>query len=180
MTTDNFCFYLQNRLIQTSQTGGQRYSDTSPFSIPWWKFYSTCPFGHWLKHHSSPKLSSSSGTAPRPLLPPRVDVTTKKLAAVDRKIWEYWSEERRKNWKTFTAKVLISVDFVLLKIQWNEWMIEWKKKHFLLTKNSAFKYFWALLKNSTPSEIWYIFSIKNSKFANCLCWDFCCTNNIYG
>jgi hypothetical protein len=35
MTTDNFCFYFQNRLIQTSQTGGQRYSDTSPFSIPW-------------------------------------------------------------------------------------------------------------------------------------------------
>ncbi len=32
MTTDNF---LQNRLIQTSQTGGQLYSDTSPFSIPW-------------------------------------------------------------------------------------------------------------------------------------------------
>ncbi len=37
MTTDNFCFYLQNRLIQTSQTGGQRYSDTSPFSIPWYE-----------------------------------------------------------------------------------------------------------------------------------------------
>ncbi len=35
MTTDNFCFYLQNRLIQTSKTGGQWYSDTSPFSIPW-------------------------------------------------------------------------------------------------------------------------------------------------
>ncbi len=34
MTTDNLCFYLQNRLIQTSQTGGQWYSDTSPFSIP--------------------------------------------------------------------------------------------------------------------------------------------------
>jgi hypothetical protein len=34
MTTDNFCFYLQNRLIQTSQTGGQLYSDTSPFNIP--------------------------------------------------------------------------------------------------------------------------------------------------
>jgi hypothetical protein len=34
MTTDNFCFYLQNRLIQTIQTGGQQYSDTSPFSIP--------------------------------------------------------------------------------------------------------------------------------------------------
>jgi hypothetical protein len=34
MTTNNFCFYLQNRLIQTSQTGGQQYSDTSPLSIP--------------------------------------------------------------------------------------------------------------------------------------------------
>ncbi len=35
MTTDNFCFYLQNRLIQTSQTGGQWYNDTSPFSFHW-------------------------------------------------------------------------------------------------------------------------------------------------
>jgi len=34
-TIDNFCFYLQNRLIQTSQIGGQWYTDTSPFSIPW-------------------------------------------------------------------------------------------------------------------------------------------------
>ncbi len=34
MTTDNFRFYLHNRLIQTSQTGDQWYSDTSPFSIP--------------------------------------------------------------------------------------------------------------------------------------------------
>jgi hypothetical protein len=35
MTTDNLCFYLQNRLIQTSQTGGQQYDDTSSFSIPY-------------------------------------------------------------------------------------------------------------------------------------------------
>jgi hypothetical protein len=35
MTTDIACFYLQNRQIQTSQTGGQWCSDTSPFSIPW-------------------------------------------------------------------------------------------------------------------------------------------------
>jgi hypothetical protein len=34
-SADNFCFYLQRRLIQTSQTGGQQYSDTYPFSIPW-------------------------------------------------------------------------------------------------------------------------------------------------
>ncbi len=34
MTTGNFWFYLKNKLIQTSQTGGQWYSDTSPFSIP--------------------------------------------------------------------------------------------------------------------------------------------------
>ncbi len=39
MTTDNFYFYLQNRLIRTSQTGGQWYSDTSPFSIPWSNYY---------------------------------------------------------------------------------------------------------------------------------------------
>ncbi len=32
MTIDIF---LQNRLIQTSATGGQWYTDTSPFSIPW-------------------------------------------------------------------------------------------------------------------------------------------------
>jgi hypothetical protein len=35
MTTDNFHFYLQNRLIQIGQTGGQLYSDTSPISVPW-------------------------------------------------------------------------------------------------------------------------------------------------
>jgi hypothetical protein len=31
MATDNFCFYLLNRLIQTSQSGGQLYTDTPPF-----------------------------------------------------------------------------------------------------------------------------------------------------
>jgi hypothetical protein len=35
MTTDAFCFYLQKRLIQTGQTGGQLYSDTPPATIPW-------------------------------------------------------------------------------------------------------------------------------------------------
>jgi hypothetical protein len=34
MTNDNFCFYMQNRLIQTSQTGGQWYSDTFPLVFP--------------------------------------------------------------------------------------------------------------------------------------------------
>jgi hypothetical protein len=34
MTADNFCFYLLNRLLQTSPTGGQWYNDTSPFIIP--------------------------------------------------------------------------------------------------------------------------------------------------
>ncbi len=33
MTTDNFYFYLQNRLIQASQTRGQWYSDASSFSM---------------------------------------------------------------------------------------------------------------------------------------------------
>ncbi len=40
MTTDHFCFYLQNRVIQTSQTGGQQYSDTSLFSTPWFNLLS--------------------------------------------------------------------------------------------------------------------------------------------
>ncbi len=53
MTTDNLCFYLQNRLIQTGQTGGQWYSDTSPFSIPWLKSLSRWhgkyqPLSFWL------------------------------------------------------------------------------------------------------------------------------------
>ncbi len=38
-SADNFCFYLQNRIIQTSQTGGQWYSDTSTFSIPCFDYY---------------------------------------------------------------------------------------------------------------------------------------------
>ncbi len=50
MTTDNF--YLQNRLSQTSKTGGQQYSDTSPFSIPWYKSYKQ----HWLKQTSLKRL----------------------------------------------------------------------------------------------------------------------------
>jgi hypothetical protein len=39
VTTNNFCFYIKNRLIQTSQTGGQQYSDTFPFSIPWYRLH---------------------------------------------------------------------------------------------------------------------------------------------
>jgi len=35
MTTDIFYLYLQNRLIQISQTEGQQNTGTSPFSIPW-------------------------------------------------------------------------------------------------------------------------------------------------
>jgi hypothetical protein len=47
MTTDNFCFYLQNRLIKTSQTGGQWHRDTSPLSIP-------CSIqGSWAEHSTT-------------------------------------------------------------------------------------------------------------------------------
>jgi hypothetical protein len=48
MTTDDFCFYFQNRLIQTSQTGGRRYSGTSPFSIPWSNLNSVTRLGEIL------------------------------------------------------------------------------------------------------------------------------------
>jgi hypothetical protein len=58
MTTDNFCFYLQNRLIQTSQTEGQRYSDTSPFSIPWLDHY--MPLQACLLHVSKAGVEHSA------------------------------------------------------------------------------------------------------------------------
>jgi len=51
-----FVFCLQNRLIQTGQTGGQWYSDTSPFSIPWVIYdgcYENC-------HNFTEKLRSAS------------------------------------------------------------------------------------------------------------------------
>jgi hypothetical protein len=62
MTTDNFCFYLQNRVIQTSQTGGQRYSDTSPVSIPWLECSSLTSFLQPRLHESNQysKLSCST------------------------------------------------------------------------------------------------------------------------
>jgi hypothetical protein len=48
MTTDNFCFYLQNRQIQTSQTGGQWYSDTSPFNNPCYYQYNLRLMKLWM------------------------------------------------------------------------------------------------------------------------------------
>jgi hypothetical protein len=61
MTTDNFCLYLQNRLIQTSQTGGQQYRDTFPFSIPWVE----CLSGKFLLDHNQEEhfmVPHSTGT----------------------------------------------------------------------------------------------------------------------
>ncbi len=50
VTTDNFCFYLQNRQIQDSQTEGQRYSDTSPCLILWSPLLSFFCYELWLNH----------------------------------------------------------------------------------------------------------------------------------
>jgi hypothetical protein len=50
LTTDIFLFYFQNRLIQTGQTGGQQYSDASPFSIPCRKL------SHWIKLYRFDKV----------------------------------------------------------------------------------------------------------------------------
>ncbi len=55
MTTDNFCFYLQNKLIQTSKAGGQWYSDTSPFSIPWLN-HLFITYQHWQPTRSASKI----------------------------------------------------------------------------------------------------------------------------
>ncbi len=48
-----FCFYLQNRLIQTSKTGGQQYSDTSPFSIPWFLIQSVSMRDYYINYHNN-------------------------------------------------------------------------------------------------------------------------------
>jgi hypothetical protein len=69
MTNDNFCFYLQNRLIQTSQTGGHWYSDSSPFSIP------------WLRVQVQPQLARGETNNKESLFKPGVDVI-KLLTAV--------------------------------------------------------------------------------------------------
>ncbi len=60
MRTNNFCFYLKNRLIQTSQTGGQRYSDTYSFSIPWTSA---------LAHYESYDHKKSCNIGPRSVSP---------------------------------------------------------------------------------------------------------------
>ncbi len=61
MTTDNFCFYLQNRLIQTSQTGGQRYSPPLVFPARTHLFFIT----HWSLSWKAPALSSLSVGTPQ-------------------------------------------------------------------------------------------------------------------
>jgi hypothetical protein len=62
MATDNFCFYFQNRLIQTSQTEGQWYNDTSPFSIP-------CPSLFFAPSVKEKKSLITFGAAMRGSLP---------------------------------------------------------------------------------------------------------------
>jgi len=64
MTTDNVCFYLQNRLIQTNQTGGQWYSDTSPFSIASTIIFFRPPPG-WIGPDPSKGSEVFVGKAPR-------------------------------------------------------------------------------------------------------------------
>ncbi len=58
MTTDNFCFYLQNRLIQTSQTGGQWYSPPLEFPGLW---YEDIPVGQRV-----PRKQAGAGREPEP------------------------------------------------------------------------------------------------------------------
>ncbi len=63
-----FLFYLQNRVIPTGQAGGQRYnSDTSPFSIPWFKNLKIGPFGMNRISKESEKRSGCS------FFPPKLD-----------------------------------------------------------------------------------------------------------
>ncbi len=60
MTTNIFCFYLQNRLIQTSQTGGQWYSDPSHFSILWIIVSDACTMN--TRNDASRSVNEASGS----------------------------------------------------------------------------------------------------------------------
>jgi hypothetical protein len=52
MTTDNFCFYLKNRLIRANQTGGQQYSDTSR-DVFWEQKCLPTPLWIWAKNNQN-------------------------------------------------------------------------------------------------------------------------------
>ncbi len=67
MTTDIFCFYLQNRPIQTGQTGGQWYSDTSPLVFPARPFHRP----NFEQDPTSPSTRTSPGRAAAPSAGPR-------------------------------------------------------------------------------------------------------------
>jgi hypothetical protein len=73
LTTDIFCFYLQNRRIQNSQTGGQLYSDTSPFSIP-------CTRKHTLSLLFSLSLEKSAQTTSSIDLCRSIDIYTSRFS----------------------------------------------------------------------------------------------------
>ncbi len=74
----NFFIYLQNRLIQTSQTGGQRYSDTSHFSIPCIVFQ--------YKFETWAPLATAERRTRRPIRPnPLIPIWKIKLARLKRR-----------------------------------------------------------------------------------------------
>jgi hypothetical protein len=63
MKTDNWCFYLQKRLIQTSETGGQQYSDTSPLVVPG-RGKGAYPLDPWLPVSTLVKTHGLPGLQP--------------------------------------------------------------------------------------------------------------------
>jgi hypothetical protein len=94
MTTDNFYFYLQNRLLQTSQTGGQWYSDTSPFGIPW--------------------LSIQSGLLQRPLAAPK-DKTGQAVHAINQSIFNMMSTNEYKGSMAQGFNAILTVESTLFQ-----------------------------------------------------------------
>jgi hypothetical protein len=70
MRTDNFCFHLQNRQIQTSQTGGQWYNDTSPFSIPWHSHCGSFSSSEFVKFPKNCIIFANNCSIPQIIFPP--------------------------------------------------------------------------------------------------------------
>jgi len=86
VTTDNFCSYLQNRLIQISQTGGQRYCDTSWLSKVKYRY----TFSSSLLFPNFPLLNSHQWHIELPVdLETKIGQITKVVVRLCNKFWRW-------------------------------------------------------------------------------------------
>jgi hypothetical protein len=102
-----FVFYLQNRLIQTGQTGGQWYSDTSPFSIPW--LITSINFAANLVMFMFSKLDSCRATNKFFTVEKRITLLLKCSIRLAPKLARYWMTAVANFTQKFTAVIKVTL-----------------------------------------------------------------------